>query len=89
MNMGVLLVTIMIVVAVVAIAYYLVKKFSVLLINAILGLLLLVILNFFHMMNWIGKPDLGYSLATILICGVGGLPGVGILVLLSILGITI
>jgi inhibitor of the pro-sigma K processing machinery len=87
--MGVLLVTIMIVVAVVAIAYYLVKKFSVLLINAILGLLLLVILNFFHMMNWIGKPDLGYSLATILICGVGGLPGVGILVLLSILGITI
>jgi len=89
MNMSVLLVTIMIVVAVVAIAYYLVKKFSVLLINAILGLLLLVILNFFHMMNWIGKPDLGYSLATILICGVGGLPGVGILVLLSILGITI
>jgi inhibitor of the pro-sigma K processing machinery len=79
----------MIVVAVVAIAYYLVKKFSVLLINAILGLLLLVILNFFHMMNWIGKPDLGYSLATILICGVGGLPGVGILVLLLILGITI
>lgn len=89
MNMSVLLVTIMIVVAVVAIAYYLVKKFSVLLINAILGLLLLVILNFFHMMNWIGKPDLGYSLATILICGVGGLPGVGILVLLLILGITI
>ncbi|MCX6682542.1 MAG: pro-sigmaK processing inhibitor BofA family protein [Methanoregula sp.] len=87
--MSVLLVTIMIVVAVVAIAYYLVKKFSVLLINAILGLLLLVILNFFHMMNWIGKPDLGYSLATILICGVGGLPGVGILVLLLILGITI
>lgn len=89
MNMSVLLVTIMIVVAVVAIAYYLVKKFSVLLINAVLGLLLLVILNFFHMMNWIGKPDLGYSLATILICGVGGLPGVVILVLLSILGITI
>jgi len=89
MNMSVFLVTIMIVVAVVAIAYYLVKKFSVLLINAILGLLLLVILNFFHMMNWIGKPDLGYSLATILICGVGGLPGVGILVLLLILGITI
>ncbi len=89
MNMSVLLVTIMIVVAVVAIAYYLVKKFSVLLINAVLGLLLLFILNFFNMMNWIGKPELGYSLATILICGVGGLPGVVILVLLSILGITI
>ena len=89
MNMSVFLVTIMIVVAVVAIAYYLVKKFSVLLINAVLGLLLLVILNFFHIMNWIGKPELGYSLATLLICSIGGLPGVVILVLLSILGITI
>jgi hypothetical protein len=89
MNMSAVLVTIMIVVAVVAIVYYLVKKFSVLLINAVLGLILLFILNFFHMMNWIGKPDLGYSLATILICGVGGLPGVVILVLLSILGINI
>jgi len=87
--MSALLITIMIIVAVVAIAYYLVKKFSVLLINAILGLILLFILNFFHMMNWIGKPDLGYSLATLLICAVGGLPGVVILVLLSILGINI
>jgi len=89
MNMSAVLVTIMIVVAVVAIVYYLVKKLSVLLINAVLGLILLFILNFFHMMNWIGKPELGYSLATVLICAVGGLPGVVILVLLSILGITI
>jgi inhibitor of the pro-sigma K processing machinery len=87
--MSAILITIMIIVAVVAIAYYLVKKFSVLLINAILGLILLFILNFFHMMNWIGKPDLGYSFATMLICAVGGLPGVVILVLLSILGINI
>jgi hypothetical protein len=87
--MSALLITIIIIVAVVAIAYYLVKKLSVLLINAILGFILLFILNFFHMMNWIGKPDLSYSLATLLICAVGGLPGVVILVLLSILGINI
>jgi hypothetical protein len=87
--MSAILITIMVVVAVVAIAYYLVKKFSVLLINAILGIILLFILNFFHVMNWIGKPDLGYSLATLLICAVGGLPGVVILVLLSILGINV
>ncbi len=87
--MSAILITIMVIVAVVAIAYYLVKKFSVLLINAILGLILLFILNFFHVMNWIGKPDLGYSLATLLICAVGGLPGVVILVLLSILGINV
>lgn len=87
--MSAILVTIMVVVAVVAIAYYLVKKFSLLLINAILGIIFLFILNFFHAMNWIGKPDLGCSLATLLICAVGGLPGVVILVLLSILGINV
>ncbi|MGD1005247.1 MAG: pro-sigmaK processing inhibitor BofA family protein [Methanoregulaceae archaeon] len=84
-----ILITIMIVVTVVAIAYYLVKKFTVLLINAILGLILLFIINFFHLMNWIGKTDLGYSLPTILISTIGGLPGVLILVLLSIFGINV
>ena len=87
--MSAVLITLIVIVAIVAIAYYLVKKFSVLLINAVLGLLLLFILNFFHMMNWIAKPDLGYGIAVILICGIGGVPGVGILVLLSILGITV
>jgi hypothetical protein len=59
-----MLITILLVVATIAIVYYLV-------------------------MQWIGKPDLGYSLATIIICAVGGLPGVCILVFLDILGITI
>jgi len=84
-----ILITIVIIVAVVAIAYYLVKKFTVLLINAILGLILLFIINFFHLLNWIGKTDLGYSLPTILISAIGGLPGVLILVLLSIFGINV
>ena len=30
-------------------------------------------------MQWVGKPDLGYSLATLLICAIGGLPGVLVL----------
>ena len=84
-----ILVAILIVVAIIAVVYYLVKKFSVLLINAILGIIVLFLLNFLHVMQWMGKPDLGYSIATIIICAVGGLPGVCILVLLNILGITI
>ena len=40
-------------------------------------------------MQWVGRPDLGYSLATLLICGVGGLPGVLVLVLLNIFGVTV
>ncbi|WML67369.1 MAG: hypothetical protein METHP_00888 [Methanoregula sp. SKADARSKE-2] len=87
--MSLLLVTILLVLAIVAIAYYLVKKLSLLVVNAVLGLLVLFALNFFHLMQWIGKPDLGYGLPTVLICAVGGFPGVLILVLLNILGITV
>ncbi len=84
-----LLITILLVVAVIAIAYYLVKNLTVLIVNAILGITALIFLNTFHVMQWIGKPDLGYSLATIIISILGGLPGVCILVLLDIFGITI
>jgi hypothetical protein len=80
---------ILLVVAIVAVVYYLAKQFSVLIANAVAGLILLVVLNYFHVMQWMGKPDLGYDLATILICAIGGVPGVCMLVLLDILGITI
>jgi hypothetical protein len=83
------LVTLLLVVAIIAVVYFLVKKFSVLVINAILGLIALFILNFLHVMQWMGKPDLGYSIATVIICAVGGIPGICVLVLLDILGVTI
>jgi len=83
------LVTLLLVVAIIAIVYFLVKKFSVLVINAVVGLIALFLLNFLHIMQWMGKPDLGYSIATIIICAVGGLPGICVLILLDILGITI
>lgn len=87
--MSSVLVAILLVAAIVVVVYYLAKQFSVLIVNAIVGLVLLVVLNFLHIMQWMGKPDLGYDLATVLICAVGGVPGVCILVLLDILGITI
>ncbi|MFA5348241.1 MAG: pro-sigmaK processing inhibitor BofA family protein [Methanoregula sp.] len=83
------LVTLLLVVAIIATVYFLVKKFSVLVINAILGLIALFFLNFLHVMQWMGKPDPGYSIATVIICAVGGLPGICVLILLDILGITI
>ena len=84
-----MLVTILLVVTVIVVVYLLVKNITTLIVNAILGLTALVLINYFHIMQWIGKPDLGYSLATIIISAVGGLVGVGILVLLSILGISL
>lgn len=87
--MSSVLVAILLVIAVVAVVYYLVKQLSVLIVNAMAGLILLMILNYFHIMQWMGKPDLGYGLATILISAIGGVPGVCVLVLLDILGVTI
>jgi hypothetical protein len=84
-----ILIAVVLIVAILAIAYYLVKKFAVLVLNAVLGLIFLFVLNTLGVMSWLGKPDLGYSLATLVICGVGGIPGVLVLVLLDILGITI
>jgi hypothetical protein len=83
------IIAILLVVAIVAVVYFLVKQLSVIIANAVIGLILLVVLNFLHVMQWMGKPDLGYDLATVLICAIGGVPGVCILVLLDILGIVI
>ena len=87
--MSAVLIAILLVVAIVAIVYYLVKKFMILVVNAILGIILLFLLNFLHVMQWMGKPDLGWDLATVLISAIGGLPGVCILVLLDIFGFTL
>jgi len=87
--MSSILITIVLIIAVIAIAYYLARQFAVLVVNAVLGLILLFIMNFFHIMGWVGKADLGYSIPTILISGIGGIPGVAILALLSIFGITV
>jgi hypothetical protein len=84
-----ILLAVILIVAILAIAYYLVKKLAVLVVNAVLGLIFLFVLNTLQVMTWVGKPDLGYSIATLIICGVGGLPGVLVLVLLDILGVTI
>jgi hypothetical protein len=87
--MSSVIVAILLVVAIIAVVYYLVKHLSLLVANAVVGLILLIILNFIHVMQWMGKPELGYDLATVLICAIGGVPGVCILVLLDILGVVI
>ena len=84
-----ILIAIILVIAIIAIVWYLVKKITILAVNAVLGLLTLFAINFLHVMQWLGKPDLGYNFATILISALGGLPGVLILMLMDIFGIAI
>ena len=50
------LIAILLVVAIVAVVYYLVKKLSVILANAVVGLILLIVLNYLHVMQWMGNP---------------------------------
>jgi hypothetical protein len=84
-----LLVALILIVIIIVIVWFLIKRLTALIVNAVLGLLLLVLINFLHIMQLIGKPDLGYDIATLLICTLGGVPGVLVLMLLSILGITV
>ncbi|MFA5330987.1 MAG: pro-sigmaK processing inhibitor BofA family protein [Methanoregula sp.] len=84
-----ILLAVIIIVAILAIAYYLIKKLAILVINAVLGLVFLFVLNSLNIMELVGKTDLGYSFATLIICAVGGLPGVLVLILLNLFGITI
>ncbi len=62
--MSSVIVAILLVVAIIAVVYFLVKHLSVIIVNAIVGLVLLVVMNFLHIIQWMGKLDLGYDLAT-------------------------
>ena len=72
-----------------AIAFYVIKNVTQLVINAIIGLIVLFIVNFFHLMKFAGKPDIGFDWITLLICALAGLPGAILLILLSLVGITL
>jgi hypothetical protein len=71
------------------IAFYVVKNVAHLVINAIIGLVTLFIVNFFHLMQFAGKPDIGFDWITVVICALAGLPGAILLIILSLLGITL
>jgi hypothetical protein len=66
--------------------YYVLKVIKYLIVNSIMGLILLFISNFV-----IGMLDLGFSVdinwVSILICALGGIPGVIIVILLGFLNV--
>jgi len=80
---------IMVIIIFLAVAYYVVKNIGQLVINATVGLITLFIVNFFHLMQYAGKPDIGYTWITVIICALAGLPGAILLIILGLLGITL
>ncbi len=83
------IITIVLAVAVAAAIYFLLKKAMTLVINAVVGLIMLYLLNVFQVMSWFGAPEIEINLVSVLICAFGGIVGVFILVLLNLLGIPV
>ncbi len=78
---------ILVIIIFVAVAMFLVRNVVHLIINAIIGLVVLFLVNFFHLMQYAGKPDIGYDLITILICALGGVFGAVLVIVLALIGI--
>ena len=80
---------ILVVIIFLAVAFFVIKNVVHLIINAIIGLVTLFIVNFFHLMQLAGKPDIGYDIITIIICALGGVLGALVVIVLALLGIPI
>ena len=80
---------ILVIIIFLAIALFVIKNIAHLVINAIVGLVTLFIVNFFHLMQYAGKPDIGYDWITVIICALAGFPGAVLLVILGLLGIAL
>lgn len=72
-----------------AMAFYVVKNIKNLVINAIIGLITLFVVNFFHLMQYAGRPDIGFDWITVIICALAGFPGAILLIILGLVGITL
>jgi hypothetical protein len=71
------------------IIYYLLKNLIVLVVNAIVGVIVLFLLNLFHFMSLFGASDLPIDWITILVSAIGGLAGVVIVIILHLAGVVL
>ncbi len=84
-SIGVIILAIIVAVVI----YYLLKKFVALVINAIVGIIVLFLLNVFHVMAWFGAPDIPIDWITVLVSAIGGLVGVIIVIILHLAGVAL
>jgi inhibitor of the pro-sigma K processing machinery len=66
---------------------FLFKRFSVLVLNAVTGLAVLFIVNYFQLTEMLGGSEIPINAASLLICAFGGIPGAVILIIFALLGI--
>lgn len=76
-------------IAVAVIIYYLLKNVMVLIVNAVVGVIVLFLLNLFHVMSLAGASDLPIDWITVLVSAIGGLVGVIIVIVLHLAGVVL
>jgi len=74
---------------IVAVLFFVLRDIGKIIINSILGLLILFVVNHFNLLGYVGRPDIGYTPVTILLCALGGIPGALIIIILQLLGIPV
>jgi inhibitor of the pro-sigma K processing machinery len=78
--------TLGIAIVIAVVLWYFLKNITKLIINSVVGIVLLMVFNFF---NIFGMGDIPITIASIVICAVGGIPGFVVLLILNVMGITI
>lgn len=76
---------VMVLIIAILVGFFLIRNLMKLVINSVLGLLLLFFVNYFHMLEAVGKPDIPITPLTFLICLFGGIPGALLLIMLQLL----
>jgi hypothetical protein len=82
-------IVIVLAIAVAVILYYILKNVVALIVNAVAGVIVLFLLNLFHVMSFAGASDLPIDWITILVSAIGGLVGVIIVVVLHLAGVVL
>ncbi len=81
-----LAIVLLLVICIAVLGYFVARNIVALLINSILGLIILFLVNGFHVMSLLGKPDIPVNWVTVMICALGGVPGALILIVLHLIG---
>lgn len=89
MDMLVSAFVLIIAIAVAVALYYILENVFALVINAIVGVIVLFLLNVFHIMSLAGASDLPIDWITVLVSAIGGLVGVIIVIVLHLAGVVL
>ena len=80
---------IIVAVVVAIVLYYLLEDVISLVVNAVVGVIVLFLLNLFHIMSLFGASDIPIDWITVLVSAIGGLVGVVIVVILHLAGVAL